>query len=66
MIEHVDVELSLVLPDSHVGSVDSDNVSESVDDWEVLKSVGPDDNVGEGTFLVKGWVNNLEGANESV
>lgn len=66
MIEHVDVELSLVLVDSHVGSVDSDDISESVDDWEVLELAGIDDNVGVGSFLVKGWVNNLEGADESL
>jgi hypothetical protein len=66
LIEHIDVELSLVLIDSHVGSVDSNDVSESVDDWEVLEFAGIDDNVGIGTFLVESWVNNLEGANESL
>jgi len=66
LIEHVDVELSLVLVDSHVGSVDSDNVSESVHNWEVLEFVGIDDNGGIGSLLVEGWVDNLERADESV
>ena len=66
MIEHVDVELSLVLVDSHVGSVDSDNISESVDDWEVLELTSVDDDVSIGTLGVESWVNNLEGADESL
>lgn len=66
MIEHVDVELSLVLVDSHVGSVDSDDVSESVHDWEVLELASVDDDVSVGTLLVEGWVNNLKGADESL
>jgi hypothetical protein len=66
LVEHVDVELSLVLVDSHVGSMDSDDVSESVDDWEVLELVGIDDNGGILSLLMEGWVNNLEGADESV
>jgi hypothetical protein len=66
LIEHVDVELSLGLVDSHVGSVDSDDVSESVDDWEVLELVGVDDNVSISSVLVEGWVANLEGADESL
>ena len=66
LIEHVDIELSLVLPDSHVSSVDSDDISESVDDWEVLELVGIDDNGGIGTLLEESWVNNLKRADESV
>ena len=46
--------------------MDSDDVSKSVDDWEVLELVGIDDNRGIGILLVKGWVNNLEGADESL
>jgi hypothetical protein len=46
--------------------VDSNDVSESVDDWEVLEFVGIDDNRGILSLLVEGWVNNLEGADESV
>ena len=66
MVEHVDVELSLVLVDSHVGSVDSDNVTKSVDNWEVLELVGIDDNTGVGTLLEESWVDDLKGADESV
>ena len=66
MVEHVDVELSLVLIDSHVGSVHSDDVSESVHDGQVLKLVGVDHHVGIGTLGVQGGVNDLEGADESL
>jgi hypothetical protein len=45
-IVHVDVELSLVVVDSQFGSVDSNDVTDSVDDGEVLESVGIDDNGG--------------------
>jgi len=58
--------LSLVLVDSHVGSVDSNDVSKSVDDGEVLELVGIDNNTGVLSLLVEGWVNNLEGADESL
>jgi len=66
LVEHVDVELSLVLVDSHGGSVHSDNVSESVDDGEVLELGSVDDDGGVGALLVEGGVDNLEGADESV
>jgi hypothetical protein len=46
--------------------VDSDDVSESVHDWQVLELVGINDNISKSSFLVKSWVNNLKGANESV
>jgi len=65
----VEVELLLVIVDSHGGSVDSNDISESVDNWEVLKSVGEDDEVGPVVLLarsVEGVVNDLEGADESV
>ena len=58
--------MSLVLVDSHVGSVDSNDVSKSVDDGEVLELVGIDNNTGVLSLLVEGWVNNLEGADESL
>jgi hypothetical protein len=65
----VEVELSLVFVHSHGGSVDSDDVSESVDNWEVLKSVGEDDE-GSPVVLLAGSVerviNDLERADESV
>ena len=65
MVVDVDVELFSV-PDLHVGSVDSDDISKSVDDWEILELVGIDDNISEGSGLVESWVNNLEGADESL
>jgi hypothetical protein len=46
--------------------MDSDDVSKSVDDWEVLELVGIDDDTGVCTLLEEGWVDNLEGADESV
>lgn len=66
LVEHVDVELSLVLVDSHVGSVDSDDVSESVHDWQVLELGSIDHDIGVGSLGVEGWVNDLEGADESL
>jgi hypothetical protein len=65
----VEVELLLVIVHSHGGSVDSDDISESVDNWEVLKSVGEDDEVSPVVLLagsVEGVVNDLERADESV
>ena len=65
----VEVELSSVVIDSEGGSVDSDDVSHSVDNWEILKSVSEDNEVGPVVFLarsVEGSVNDLEGADESV
>lgn len=50
--------MSNVLPLSDVGSVDSDDVSESLDDWEILEFVGIDDNLS--WFFMVGWVNDLE------
>jgi hypothetical protein len=46
--------------------VDSNDVSESVDDWEVLEFAGIDDDGGELSLLVESWVNNLERADESL
>ena len=65
----VEVELLLVIIYSHGGSVDSDDISESVDNWEVLKSVGEDDEVGPVVLFagsVEGVINDLERADESV
>lgn len=62
----VDVELSSALVDSELGSVHSDDVTDSVHDGEVLELVGVDDDGSEGSFVVEGWVNNLEGADELV
>jgi hypothetical protein len=59
--------LSLSVIESEVGSVDSDDITESVDDWEVLESLGIDDNGGVVMLglLIKSWVNDLEGADVS-
>ena len=46
--------------------MDSNDISESVDDWEILESGGIDDNRGISSLLVKSWINNLERADESV
>jgi len=46
--------------------VDSNDISESVDDREILESGGIDDNRGISSLLVKSWINNLERADESV
>lgn len=66
MVVHVDAELSLAVSNLEVGSMDSDDISDSVDDWEVLELVADDDNLGILSLGVEGWVNNLEGADESV
>ena len=62
----VDVELSSSLVESELSSVDSDDVTNSVDDWEVLELVGIDDDRGVGSLVVESWVDNLEGADELV
>ena len=51
----VDVELSSSLVESELSSVDSDDVTNSVDDWEVLELVGIDDDRGVGSLVVKSW-----------
>ena len=57
----------MLVVDLEVSSVDSDDVSNSVDEWEVLELVGIDDNLSPVVFLLweKSWVNNLHGADES-
>jgi len=60
-----EVELSVVVVETEGSSVKTDQISKSVDNWEVLKAVSVDD---DGSVLVtlgggiKGWVNNFEGA----
>ena len=49
--------------------MDSDDITESVYDWEVLKSLRIDHHLGGfllSTFWVKSWVNNFQCANKSV
>ena len=60
--------MSLSVVESEVGSVDSDDITESVYDWEVLESLGIDDNGGVVMLglLIKSWVNDLEGADVSL
>ena len=57
------VELSMSLVETEGGSVESDDVSESVDDREVLESLGVDHNSGE-LLAVQGGVDDLERADE--
>ena len=60
--EHVNVELSLALVDSQVGSVDPDDVTDSVNDGEVFEPVGVDDDLSP-VLLVLGverGINDLE------
>ena len=66
---HVQVELSLAVVDSEFGSVDSDDLADSVDDWQVLELLSVDDHgrvvlVRDGG--VESWVNDLEGADEEL
>jgi hypothetical protein len=48
--------------------MDSNDITNSVDDWEVLESGGIDDNLSPVLFVlwVEGWINDLDGANESL
>lgn len=67
---HVGNELSDVLFSvvfielPNLSSVDSDDISESLDDWEVFEFVGVHDNLGELSLGIVGWVNNFKGALE--
>ena len=48
--------------DSKGGVVDSDDVTDSVDDWEVFEPSGIDNDLSPVCFIlwVKCWVNNLD------
>jgi len=64
---HVDVELSLLVPDSELGTMDTDDVTDSVDDGEILESVGIEHNGGVvlGRDLgVESGINDLKRAHE--
>lgn len=54
--------------DSKFSVMDSNDITNSVDDWEVLESGGIDDNLSPVLFVlwVEGWINDLDGANESL
>ena len=68
MLVNCAVELSGIVVKTKSDSVKSDDVSDSVNNREVLESLGVDNNSGEvvvaslGTSSVEGRVNNLEGA----
>ena len=57
----------MLVVDLEVSSVNSNDISNSVDEWEILELVGIDDNLSPVIFLlwVESWVNNLHGADES-
>ena len=53
---------------SQVSSVNSNNVTDSVNNREVLESIGIDDNLSPVLFIfwVEGWIDDLQGADKSV
>ena len=60
--------MSLAVEKSEVGSVNSNDISESVNDWEVFESLSINDNgsVIVLCLLVESWVDNFKGANVSL
>lgn len=54
--------------DSKLGVMDSNDISDSVDDWEVLESGGVNDNLSPVLLVlwVEGWINDLDGAYKSL
>ena len=59
--------MSLVAVEFHVSSVNSDDITESVDEWKVLKLGGIDHQLRIlPSFLLSelGWINNFHGADE--
>jgi hypothetical protein len=66
LVEHVDAESSSSVLDLEVSSMDSDDISNSVDDWEVLELVTDNNDLSVFVFGVDSWVNNLKDAAESV
>lgn len=66
--------MSLVVVESEGSSVDSDDVSDSLDDWQIFESLGVENEGGvvagvSGSLLVfdvEGWINDLEGADVSL
>jgi len=60
--------LSLAFVDSKLGVMDSNDISDSVDDWEVLESGGVNDNLSPVLLVlwVEGWINDLDGAYKSL
>ena len=67
LVEHVDIELSLAVVELHVSSVNSDDITESEDEWEILELGGVDHQLGVLPSLglgELGWINDFEGADE--
>ena len=63
---HGDVELSAVVVHTEGSSMETDDITGSEDDGEILESLGVHDDAGVvGTLgsSVEGWVDNLQGAN---
>ena len=56
----------MLVVDLEVSSVHSDDISDSVNEWEILELVGIDNNLSPVVFLlwVESWVNDLHGADE--
>ena len=54
--------------DSESGVMDSNDVTDPMDNWKILESGGIDDDLSPVllVFCVKGWIDNLDGADESV
>jgi len=64
---HVQVELALALPESEHGTVDADDITNAVNNGEVLEALGVDDDGGvrlAAGLGVESRVNDLEGADE--
>lgn len=49
---------------SNSGSVDSDNISKSLNDWEILEFVSVHNELSEFSLGIVRWVNNLKNAHE--
>ena len=56
--------LSFRLVFSNLSSVDSDDISESLNDWEVLEFVSVHDNLSVFSLGIVGWINDFKVAHE--
>lgn len=68
VVGHVDGELSSIVVEFKFSSVNSNNITNSMDEWEILKSVSINNNLSVVRVLlgsIKSWVNNLEDTDES-
>ena len=57
------IELSVAFVHTERGSVEPDNITKSVDNWQVLESFGVDNYGGE-IFSIEARINNLERADK--